>query len=337
MPSALEAATALADTLLAPDASEVDRSGIIPVAHFDALAAAGLYGITLSDERLYAAAVAEHLVSGCLATGFVWAQHHGVVMAVAQAGGRGELLADLAAGRVRAGVSFAGLASHGRTLRLRRTGSRLVVSGRAAFVTGWGLTDVLGAWAHDADRAEDVMVLVPEAQREPGIEATPLDLVAARASRTVSLRWYDVEMDESAVLVSRPAEKPPSNAALSTRLNGALALGTCRSALRTLRTVRGPEAAAAVRAGTAELDGVRAAMDGALADLDEMYRLRGRAADLAVRLATAAVAATGSGAVLAGSDPERLLREALFCIVCASRPQIRSAVLGLAVGEKQRG
>ncbi|GAA4397168.1 acyl-CoA dehydrogenase family protein [Tsukamurella soli] len=331
MTSLLAAAIEITDTVLAPQAATVDATGVIPAGHFAALADAGLYGIACSDQAGSAADVAETLVSGCRATGFVWAQHHGVLIA-ATAAGRRRLVAELAAGRTRAAVSYAGLASHGRTLRVRPDGGGYVLSGTAAMVTGWGLTDVLGVWAHDAEHGEDLMLLVPEPHRVAGIAARPLDLVAARASDTVALRWDGVRVGGDAVIGRRPAARPPSTEAAGSRLNGALSLGTCRAAVRVLAGVDDPEAHAAAAAGRRELDRVRAGLDAALGDLDRLYRLRGHAADLAVRLAAATVAATGSRAVLAGSDAERLTREALFCIVCATRPQIRSAVLARATG-----
>ncbi|WP_158550779.1 hypothetical protein [Geodermatophilus sp. TF02-6] len=42
--------------------------------------------------------------------------------------------------------------------------------------------------------------------------------------------------------------------------------------------------------------------------------------------------ATGSRAVLTGSDAERTAREALFLLVFGSRPAIRQALLGRLVG-----
>ncbi|MDF0530164.1 acyl-CoA/acyl-ACP dehydrogenase [Tsukamurella sp. 8F] len=327
--SLLDAASRIAETVLAPAAAEVDATGVVPDSHFAALADAGLYGIATSDEAASAAEVAELLVSGCRATGFVWAQHHGVLTAAAQ-DGRHELVAELAAGRTRAAVSYAGLALQGRTLRITPDGDGYLLNGGSAMVTGWGLTDLLGAWAHDAERGEDLMVLVPRPHRTPGIDATLLSLVAARASRTVGLRWHGVRVGRDAIIGRRPADRPPSTEAIGTRLNGALSLGTCRAALRQLDTV--DDVAEQAAAGRRELDGIRAAMNAAMDDVDELYRLRGHAADLAVRLAAATVAATGSHAVLAGSDAERLTREAVFCIVCATRPGIRAAVLERTLG-----
>jgi alkylation response protein AidB-like acyl-CoA dehydrogenase len=103
----------LAADLLAPAAAAVEEAGAVPRAHLDALAAAGLYGLSgprdaggADADPVTAAAVAEELAAGDLATTFVWLQHQGVVRSVASgpAALRGELLADLCAGRRRAGI-----------------------------------------------------------------------------------------------------------------------------------------------------------------------------------------------------------------------------------------
>ena len=52
------------------------------------------------------------MAGGCLATTFTWVQHHGVVRALSETENvplRDELLPDAVAGRVRAGVAFAGV------------------------------------------------------------------------------------------------------------------------------------------------------------------------------------------------------------------------------------
>ena len=58
-----------------------------------------------------------------------------------------------------------------------------------------------------------------------------------------------------------------------------------------------------------------------------MWRRRAAAAALAVRAAAALAVTQGAGAVLRGSDPERLTREALFLLVFGSRPAIKAALL----------
>ena len=80
----------LADDVLFPAALRTDAADVVPGELLDALADAGLYGITgpasaggLGADAPTVWAVAEALASGCLTTTFVWAQHNGVVRAVA--------------------------------------------------------------------------------------------------------------------------------------------------------------------------------------------------------------------------------------------------------------
>jgi alkylation response protein AidB-like acyl-CoA dehydrogenase len=79
-------ARVLADGVLFPAALAVDRSDAVPVGHFDRLADAGLYALAgppehggLDTDPYAAGPVLEALAGGCLATAFVWAQHHGLV------------------------------------------------------------------------------------------------------------------------------------------------------------------------------------------------------------------------------------------------------------------
>ncbi|MCX6469821.1 MAG: acyl-CoA/acyl-ACP dehydrogenase [Corynebacteriales bacterium] len=328
MLSTLDAARDVVDSVLAPAAGEVDASGKIPVGHFEALARAGLFGAALGDDRAHLAEIAETVISGCLATGFVWAQHHGVALAVARSP-RGDLLPALRSGEVIAGVSYAGMASHGQTLRARRTDTGYVLSGSSAFVTGWGVIDMIGAWAHEESTGEVHLFAIGRPELSAGLTATPLDLVAAQASNTVSLDWDDVEVAADRLVTTMPADRRPQGANMTIRLNAALALGICRSALRELDAVaaRNFEFADAAAAARAEVARVRTDLDASIDDGAALYRHRAAANDLAMRLATSVAAAAGSRSVLTGSTPARLVREALFCAVCASRPAIRDEML----------
>ena len=88
----LAVARELADEALFPDAMRVDRLDVLPVAHLDALAAAGLYGAPapanaggLGLDLVQVANVVEELAGGCLAVTFVLIQHFRLVMTLAVA------------------------------------------------------------------------------------------------------------------------------------------------------------------------------------------------------------------------------------------------------------
>jgi alkylation response protein AidB-like acyl-CoA dehydrogenase len=80
----------LADEVLFTSAMNVDAADRVPSEHFDALAAAGLFGLAgpaaaggLDVDLATFCNVIEIMASGCLATTFVWLQHHGAVRALA--------------------------------------------------------------------------------------------------------------------------------------------------------------------------------------------------------------------------------------------------------------
>jgi alkylation response protein AidB-like acyl-CoA dehydrogenase len=79
----VEVARRVAEEVLFPAAPAVDRADAVPVAHLDALAEAGLYGVAGPVEAGGAelglpafCAVVEALAGGCLTTAFVWVQDH---------------------------------------------------------------------------------------------------------------------------------------------------------------------------------------------------------------------------------------------------------------------
>src|SRR5579859_8056254 len=84
---AVAAARRLADDVLFPDAMHVDRLDVLPTAHLDALAAAGLFGAPapvevggLGLDLRELSAVVEEVAGGCLTTAFVWIQHLRLLM-----------------------------------------------------------------------------------------------------------------------------------------------------------------------------------------------------------------------------------------------------------------
>ena len=116
----LTVARELADNMLLPDAMRVDGLDVLPAAHLDALAAAGLYGVSvpvqdggLGLDLAESCAVVEELASGCLATTFVWLQHRGLVMTLAADGTpaalRDRWLGPACRGQVRGGIALGGL------------------------------------------------------------------------------------------------------------------------------------------------------------------------------------------------------------------------------------
>jgi alkylation response protein AidB-like acyl-CoA dehydrogenase len=333
----LEEARRIADCVLFPAAAAVDRADVLPVRQLELLASAGFYGAAApasvggADLPLPEfARVVEALASGSLATAFVWAQHHGLVRTLAGLPGSAAVRADwlpgLAAGRCRSGAAYGGLLPGPPRLRATpNPAGGWLLSGQSPWVSGWGLVDVL----HVAARGpEDTVVwLIVDAVERPGLTAVRQHTVAADAAVTVALEFARLP-----VPAARETQVVPFAGTGATgaplRTNGSLALGV---AGRCLRLVGREQPADELRV---ELAAARARLDAAIdaSDPDAMPYARAAASELAVRAAAALAVAIGSAAALAGSDAERLTREALFLLVFGSRPQIKAALLDRLAG-----
>ncbi|MDA8296798.1 MAG: acyl-CoA/acyl-ACP dehydrogenase [Actinomycetota bacterium] len=320
------AARQLADEVLAPSASEVDASPLVPLERLDALAAAGFYGLAgprsaggLGVDRETFFRAVEELASGCLTTAFVLGQHHGALRAV-EAGPpalRDRLLAPLCSGAVRAGIAYAGLRRPGPPpLRARDEAGGWRLEGRADWVSGFGRVDLLLVGARTD--AGDVLWCLVEARPGAQLAVTPLGLGAMGASGTVSLSFSGLLVDPEAVIgVEEDAQWRRRDAA-SLRANGSFALGLGRRCLLLLGEA-GPNADhPALATARARLD--RAANNALAA-------ARAEAALLAHRLAARLVARTGGRAVLRGDPAERLAREASFLLVFGQTAAIKGELL----------
>jgi len=312
----------LAAELLAPSAAEVEAAGIVPRSHLDALAEAGLYGLTgpveaggLAAEPATVAAVVEELAAGDLATTFVWLQHLGVVGRLAAAGPpqlRAALLPEFCSGRRRAGIALQAAVRPGPpVIRLRHEGDELVLDGAVPWVTGWGLIDHVLVAARDQD---DVAFVLVDAAHSGTLHTTPRQLSAVQASATVDLRLTGHRAPAGRLVHTVPLSALRAADAANLRLNGSLSLGLV---LRCTRLI-GPSPL------EDELTAVRTRLDEA--DPAGLPDARAAATALAHRAAGALVVVTGSRAVLAGSDAGRTAREAVFLLVFGSRPAISEAL-----------
>ncbi len=319
------AATDLAEAILYPSAMSVDAARAIPAAHLDALAAAGLYGIAgpaaCGGQAVDAATfcnVIEIMAGGCLATTFVWLQHHGAVRAVAACPRedlRAAWLRPLVQGSKRAGVALVGGWPGPPLLRARRVPGGYELAGTAPWVTGWGLVDVLYTLARTED-GDLVAALVP-ARTGASLTARRLDLVAVNAAATVELTFTRHPVTDEQVCSVFPHAEWLARDRQGLRPNGSLALGVAARCCQ----LAGQAALAD------QLGAVRDQLDGA--DPSTMPAARAAAAEFAFRAAGAAVAAAGSRGILTGEHPQRLAREAQFLLVFGSRPAIKESLLGL--------
>ena len=156
----------LIDDVLRPAAAEVDRAGKLPSSHFAALRDRGFYGLAFAttDPVHTLADVGEILVSGCLATAFVWAQHHGTLLRMVMSRNdtlKARYLTDLRSGAVTAGVSGSGYANPDNPVIVAtETDNGYTITGQAPFVTGWGLVDTIGVTAYDTRAQKTVTFLM---------------------------------------------------------------------------------------------------------------------------------------------------------------------------------
>ena len=333
----LKSVQAIADGVLFPAAMQVDVAGRIPASHLDVLAAAGLYGLAGppsaggQDADLASFCdVIEIMASGCLATTFVWLQHHSTVRALAASGNSGlrsAWLPALCAGTKRAGIALGGARPGPPLLRARAVPGGYFLDGTAPWVTGWDLIDVVHALA--LDESGDVVGALLPAQAGRGLSVSYLSLAAVNASRTVELRFTEYFVPSSLVTGLTPHADWLARDAGGLRANGSLPLGVAARCLR-LSAQAAPTQAAAL---DGELAAIRAEL--AAAGPGSIPAARAAAAELAFRVAGTLVAATGSRSILTSEHPQRLAREAMFLLVFGSRPAIKANLTALLAGPRR--
>jgi alkylation response protein AidB-like acyl-CoA dehydrogenase len=315
----------LADAVLFPSAMAVDAADAVPVAHLDALADAGLYGLggpswaggqdaslaTFCD-------VIEIMAGGCLSTTFVWLQHHGAVRAIAASDNerlRSCWLEPLCRGERRAGIALGGARPGPPLLRARAVAGGYVLDGTAPWVTGWNRVDAVYTLARlPGERL--VAALLP-ATTGGQLTAQRLRLVAVDASWTVELSFAGYFVPDALVTSVFPQAEFLARDAEGLRPNGSLSLGVAARCCELI--------------GPSPLDAELVTRRDRLnrADAGSMPAARAAASQLAFQAAGAAVAAAGSNGILAGQHPQRLAREALFLLVFGSRPAIKQGLAEL--------
>src|SRR5690606_6986329 len=181
-------------------------------------------------------------------------------------------LADMCAGRLRAGIALGGLHQGSAGLRAEPVEGGWLVTGEAPYVTGWGLLDVVMIAALTPD-GQALRALI-DAVDAPTLHPTRLDLVATNASRTMRVKFEDHPVPADRVTSLTPYTPPPPHDG-GGRPNGSLSLGVARRCLELL----GPSPL------DDELASARTRLDGA--SEEDMGDARAAASELAVRSATA--------------------------------------------------
>ncbi|MGH3302341.1 MAG: acyl-CoA dehydrogenase family protein [Streptosporangiaceae bacterium] len=308
----LGVARRFADEVLFPAALSTEASDVVPRELLDRLASTSLYGVAVDADFGTACAVQEALASGCLTTAFLWAQHLGLVHALAAGGPRdvaARWLAPLAAGDIRAGLGLGGALPQ-PTLHARPDGDGWLVDGVSPFVSGWGRIDVIHLAARTPD--DRIVWLIADAAEGPALRVERLHLAALNATATVWVTCRRLRVDADRATGLDPASEGAAPEVL--RLHAALALGVTSRCCRLL--------------GPTSLDGELAQLRAELDRLGPgMQEARAAAGELAMRAAAALMARRGSRSLLASDHAQRLMREATFTLVYALRPAARSSLL----------
>lgn len=321
--SPIEAATAIADDLLFPTALVTDTSDAIPAGHLARLAAAGLYGLFgpqraggLAADPATGWRVVETLAAGCLATTFVWIQHHSALRAVVDSTTlelREQRLAGMCRGDWRAGIAVAGIRPGAAGVSARRVAGGWLLTGTVPWVTGWGMIDIILTAAHAPEGT--ILWTLVDATVSPTLSVERLHLVAVQASATVVVSFQDHFVAAERTTSIERYDDWAERDARRLRNNGSLALGVTARCCALIGPSPLDEQLVACRH---DLD--RAATTAA----EDLPAARAAASALAVRAAADLVVATGSRSVIVDQHPQRLAREAAFLLVFASRPSIRT-------------
>jgi len=310
----------IADEVLFPAAASVERLDRVPADHLDLLATEGFYGIAaptgfggLGRDRFPELAdVIAALAGGCLTTTFVWLQHLAPLMAVAAVAeprDRERWLGPLAQGRVRAGLVM----TRPDLIRVRTVPGGYLLTGESAWVTGWGLVDVLLVGGVD-DRGL-LHFFMGDARGSDTLTARPIQLMAVQASRTVSLQFDDHFVPGDRLGRTEPFDSFVAAEARGSVMNGFLALGLAGRCARLL--------------GADDLDAdiADARIRLLTATGDEVPEARAHSSLLAARAAGRLMVQTGSRSVLADEHAGRIYRESGFLLVFGLRPAIKDSML----------
>ena len=340
----------IAQSLLIPRAEAVDMAGEVPRDNLQALARAGLVGVTTPTEwggqacsGTFLREYTERLTAACGTTWFVLTQHLGSCSTLAGSQNplpREQFLRAMANGDHWVGVGFGHLRRPQPMLRAEKVDGGYVLNGVAPWVTGWPILSgvILGA-VMASDEGRHVYLYAPAVESE-GLRSTPpLPLCAMNATATTEVQLTDLFLpDENWLRFSSRDEMARGDL---NGIAGAVAppLGCARGSLRVLRDLAAkrsglPEIARVADALEREIDTCRSEArrwaDGPKDTPDYKagaLAARAGAILLATRAAHSAVAAAGGAANDRSHPAQRLFREAMFYTLTAQTGDVRDATL----------
>ena len=171
----------------------------------------------------------------------------------------------------------------------------------------------------------DIIASVVPASPAPGITVvTPQPLFVADSTKTVSLDVDGLVVSDDRIVSRVTRADFMTNQNFGSRLNGTLPIGvTLRCALLLEAAGRTAEAEAI----SADAHAIRGRLDAGLGDSAALLEARAEGAELAVRAASTAVANAGGAALLRSSPAQLLARYAIFTLVAASRPELKTSLV----------
>ena len=320
----LEVAQRLCHELLEPNAERVDRSGHVPLANLDALAAAGLVDGTFGSEAFRRSFV-ELLCAACGTTYFVLTQHLGSCGQIAgsvNSSLRERFLAEMITGKHYVGVGFGHLRRPQPMLRATPVQGGWTLNGSAPWVTGWPLLSATIYGAHLPD-GKHLYVYVPATESEHQRASAPLPLCAMNATETVEMTLKDLFVPESDWIRDSSPEQLAASDTANLCNNVAPMLGVTRGSIALLRQLAlkkpFPVLSQAANALEAELAECRercftlsSGVTSSSSWREQALEARAWAIELGVRAAHTGVAAASGGANSLDHPAQRRLREAMF-------------------------
>jgi len=350
----LREALRLANDIFRPQAQITDQGDIHGQLETNvrALGGAGYFGLGISREYGGMGAddstkseYAELIASACGVTAFTQQQLH--------AGGRYlgespsaalklEHLPKFASGDELCGVAFSHLRRPGPPMvRAERVSGGYHLSGKAPWVTGWGLLDSFILAAVLLPEGNHLYFYVPKAGNEKTLLPGPrIPLAVMNASDTVEVSFENLFLPSEYLLSERPSDDLSRADFFTISRNVYLPLGCARGSLHLLQTLaaqrRNTTFAQVAAEFSCQIDSCRReALTWAGTGVDHpdykenALRVRAEAIVLAVRAAHAAITATGGGAHLLSNPAQRLLREAVFYTTTGQTPDVQNETLAL--------
>jgi isovaleryl-CoA dehydrogenase len=364
--SVLAEVSALAQSVIAPGAAEVDRESRFPAEQLSALGQTGALGLLVPRDQggaggglVALAGACQTVGAACASTGMVFLMHSVTAATVAGGGGgsASELLEGMATGATLGTLAFSerGTGAHfyAPELRAERRDGSVRVSGRKAFVTSGGHADAMLVLLQGDSDGLDCYAIRRDA---PGVRFDGRwQGLGMRGNSSIAVELDDVALDEDARIgdAGRAAELvfgvvAPTFLVGLAAVNVGIAQAALSAALEHAKSRRYPDGSALVEVATvqhalADMDiDVRAARtlleeaaclgdDGDEAALVALMEAKVLCTDVAARVTQAALEVCGGQGYTPALPIERHLRDARAGAVMAPTNGVLRTWTGKAI------